>query len=165
MTAQLERAEQNKLKQQIIDNFDKEINVEVPESLIREEEIRLKRDFASNFQRQGVPLPELDEGGEAKFREIASKNVKSSIVFAEIAKKENIKASAQELQDKLREISASLQIPMEQLMEVYQDKNMLGNIEATITEEKVVEFIKEKANIVEELDNKSDNKAEIDNEG
>jgi len=160
LTAQLERAEQNKLKEQIIDTFDKENKMEIPDSLVNDEEIRLKRDFASNFQRQGVPLPELDEGGEAKFKEIAGKNVKSSIIFAEIAKKENIKVSNKELQEKLNELSASLQIPMDKLMEVYQDKNMLANIEATITEEKVVEFIKEKANIVEELDDKSDNKSE-----
>ena len=164
LTAQLERTEQGKLKEQIIDIFDKENSIEIPESLIMDEEIRLKRDFASNFQRQGVPLPELDEGGDAKFKEIAGKNVKSSIIFGEIAKKEDIKATNKEIQDKLREISASLQIPMDRVMEVYQDKNMLASLEATITEEKVVEFIKEKANIVEELDDKSDNKSEIDND-
>ena len=163
LTAQLERTAQSKLKEQIVDIFDKENKIEIPESLVRDEEIRLKRDFAANFQRQGIPLPELDEGGDEKFKEIAAKNVKSSIIFAEIAKKENIKASNKELQDKLSELAASLQIPMDKMMEVYQDKNMLANLEATITEEKVVQFINEKANIVEELESKSENKSEIDN--
>ena len=164
LTAQLERTEQTKLKEQIVDIFDKKTKIEIPESLVRDEEIRLKRDFAANFQRQGIPLPELDEGGDEKFKEIAAKNVKSSIIFAEIAKKENIKPSSKELQDKLSELASSLQIPMDKMMEVYQDKNMLTHLEATITEEKVVEFINEKANVVEELDNKSENKSEIDND-
>ena len=159
IASQLERAEENKIKQQIVDIFDKENDIEIPESLLVSEEVRLKRDFASNYQQQGVPLPELDEGGDAKFKEIAAKNVKSSIVFSEIAKKEDIKATSKELQDKLSELSAAMQIPMDRMMEVYQDQNMMANLEATITEEKVVDFIKEKANIVEELESKSEKKS------
>ena len=105
-------------------------------------------------------MPNLDEAGLAKFREIAAKNVKSSIIFAQIAKKEEIKPSSNDVQNKLHELSAQLQVPLENLMQVYQDENMMANIESAITEEKVIEFIKEKANIVEELEQKT----KIDNE-
>jgi len=45
-------------------------------------------------------------------------------------------------------------------MQVYQDENMMANIESAVTEEKVIEFIKEKANIVEELEQET----KIDND-
>jgi FKBP-type peptidyl-prolyl cis-trans isomerase (trigger factor) len=105
-------------------------------------------------------MPEIDETGLAKFREIAAKNVKSSIIFAQIAKKEDIKPASNDVQNKLHELSAQLQVPMENLMQVYQDENMMANIESAITEEKVIEFIKEKANIVEELEQET----KIDND-
>ena len=160
LTAQQERSEQGKLKDQIVDIFNKDNDFQVPDVLVNEEASRLQRDFTANFQRQGVQMPELDETGLAKFREIAVKNVKSSIVFAQIAKKEDIKPESNDVQNKLHELSAQLQVPMENLMQVYQDENMMANIESAITEEKVIEFIKEKANIVEELEPKT----KIDNE-
>ena len=160
LTAQLERVEHNKLKEQIIDIVNSENSFDVPQSLVNDEEIRLKRDFAGSYQRQGMPIPQLDESGDEKFNELATRNVKSSIVFGEIAKKENISVTSKEIQNKLQELSASIGVPMDNMMQLYQDKNMMANIEATITEEKVVEFLKEKANIVEELDKKS----KIDNE-
>jgi len=160
LTAQQERTEQGNLKEQIINIFDKDNNFSVPDVLIKEEASRLQRDFAANFQRQGVQMPELDEAGLAKFNEIAAKNVKSSIVFAQIAKKEDIKPANNDVQNKLHELSAQLQVPMDNLMQVYQDENMMANIESAITEEKVIEFIKEKASIVEELEQET----KIDNE-
>jgi len=160
LTAQQERTEQGNLKQQIVDIVDKDNDFQVPEVLIQDEAARLHRDFTANFQRQGVQMPELDETGFAKFKEIAAKNVKSSIVFAQIAKKENIRPESNDVQNKLHELSAQLQVPMDNLMKVYQDENMMANIESAITEEKVIEFIKEKANIVEELEAKT----KIDNE-
>ncbi len=160
LTSQEERSQQGSLKEQIINIFDKDNAFQVPDVLINDEAMRLQRDFAASFKRQGIQMPKVDEGGEAKFREIAARNVKSSIIFAEIAKTENIKPEKNDVQNKLHELSAQLQVPMENLMQVYQDQNMLANIESAITEEKVIEFLKEKANIVEELEQES----KIDNE-
>jgi len=160
LAAQQEKTEQGNLKEQIVNIFDKDNGFQVPDVLVNEEATRLQRDFTANFQRQGVQMPEIDEKGLAKFREIAAKNVKSSIIFAQIAKKEDIKPESNDVQNKLHELSAQLQVPMENLMQVYQDENMMANIESAITEEKVIEFIKEKANIVEELEPKT----KIDNE-
>ena len=160
LTSQEERSQQGSLKEQIINIFDKDNAFQVPDVLINDEAMRLQRDFAASFKRQGIQMPKVDEGGEAKFREIAARNVKSSIIFVEIAKTENIKPEKNDVQNKLHELSAQLQVPMENLMQVYQDQNMLANIESAITEEKVIEFLKEKANIVEELEQES----KIDNE-
>ncbi len=160
LTAQQERTEQGNLKEQIINIFDKDNDFSVPDVLINDEAARLQRDFSANFQSQGAQMPEIDETGLAKFREIAAKNVKSSIIFAQIAKKEDIKPASNDVQNKLHELSAQLQVPMENLMQVYQDKNMMANIESAVTEEKVIEFIKEKANIVEELEQET----KIDND-
>lgn len=152
ITLRLNHVEQNKLKEQIIDICNKNTKVEIPESLIEAEESRLKRDFAAHFQQQGIPVEDIDEKGQAKFREIATTNVKSSIIFAEIAKRENINPSNKEIQDRLKNLSDSLHVPMDKMLDMYQDKNMMANLEASITEDKVVEFIKEKAIITEGLD-------------
>lgn len=155
ITAQRERVEQNKLKEQVVDICNKSVNMEIPESLIKGEEDRLKKEFNANFRNVSSP-PQIDEGGQAKFREIAVNNVKSSLIFAEIARKENLEASDQETGDKIQELATSLRMPMEKMAEIYKDANMLADLRASIVQDKVVELIKQKANIAEESNSGSD---------
>lgn len=155
ITAQRERVEQNKLKEQVVSICNKNVNMEVPESLIKGEEDRLKREFNANFRNVSSP-PQIDEGGQAKFREIAVSNVKSSLIFAEIARKENLTASDQETRDKIQELAASLRMQVDRVAEIYKDADMLADLKASIVQDKVVELIKQKANIVEEANSKSD---------
>ena len=155
ITDQRERVEQNKLKEQVVDICNKNVNVEIPESLIKNEESRLKREFNANFQNTSSPL-EIDEGGQAKFRELAVRNIKSSLIFAEIARKENVTASDQEAHNKIQELAASLRMPMDKVTEIYQDSAMLEDLKASIVQDKVVELIKQKADIVERSDKATD---------
>ncbi len=155
IASQRESVEQNRLKEQVVEICNKSVSMEIPESLIKGEEDRLKREFNANFQNVSSP-PQIDEGGQAKFREIAVGNVKSSLIFAEIARKENLTASDQETYDKIQELATSMQVPMDKVAEIYKDANMLADLKASIVQDKVVELIKQKANITEGLSGGSD---------
>lgn len=47
-------------------------------------------------------------------------------------------------------------MPIDRVAEIYKDADMLADLKASIVQDKVVELIKQKANIVEEANSKSD---------
>jgi trigger factor len=134
---------------------------DIPNSLVEEESMRLKREFLFNLQRQGLRVPKLDEKAEKSITERAIANVKSSIVLGAIAEKEGIDVTGGEVDRRLSEISKSFEVPYEQVREAYQSNSMLDGLRASIREEKVVDFLIEKAKIEEVLGEKN----QIDNKG
>lgn len=157
---QYEREEQGRVTQEILDKLNSSHDIEIPESLLNQEIDRLKRDYAANLQRQGIQMPPIDQEMEEKFRVRAENNVKSSIILSEIARTEEIKVTSQEIEQRLKHIADSLQMPYENVRQVYVENNMLPNLEGSITEEKVLDFIKESAKFTEPEgeDNLVDNK-------
>lgn len=161
--SQLEREEQNRITEQILDTFDKKNEIEVPDSLVQQETSRLKRDYMANYQRQGMQPPQFNQEMDKQFEERAKRNVKSSIILSEIAKKEDISVSSKEIDDRLKQIADSVQMPYENVKQVYKDNNMLSNLEGSIIEEKVLEFVKEKASFKEEKPEEKSEEAGDDN--
>lgn len=158
--ARYEQGANAKLKQDIIEILEKENSIDLPESLVKSEEHRLKHQFANDMQSQGMQMPDITEDVDSKFNEKATSSVKSSIILNKIAQKENIEATKKEVSDRVKEIADSYQVPYETVREAYEKNNMLENFESAIVEQKVIDFIIEKANIEEVLVEKD----KIDNE-
>ncbi|MDA2920699.1 trigger factor [Desulfobacterota bacterium AH_259_B03_O07] len=147
----LEDISKNKLKQDLINNLVKTKIFDVPQSLLEENVMRLKREYAFNFQRQGLPALQFDEKADEKFREGAIQNVKASIILGAIAEKEGIHISNEDVTKRLLEISKSYNVPLDKVKEIYEKNNMIEGLRAGLVEGKVTEFLLEKANIQEVL--------------
>jgi len=131
--------------------------LDVPPSLIENEALRLKREFALNLERHGVKLPVLNDEAEGNFRNRAEQNVKASIILGAIARKEGVQVDEDEVDNKLIEISKSAAVSFQKVREIYEKNNMVDSLKASLVEDKVLNFLIEK----------SDAKAEtqIDKEG
>ncbi|MBF8303524.1 MAG: tig, partial [Candidatus Dadabacteria bacterium] len=131
--------------------------LDVPPSLIENEALRLKREFALNLERHGVKLPVLNDEAEGNFRNRAEQNVKASIILGAIARKEGVQVDEDEVDNKLIEISKSAAVSFQKVREMYEKNNMVDSLKASLVEDKVLNFLIEK----------SDAKAEtqIDKEG
>jgi trigger factor len=151
----------NKLRTDLINKLIENKAFDIPNSLVEEESMRLKREFLFNLQRQGLRVPKFDEKAEKSITDRASVNVKSSIVLGAIAKKEGIDVTSGEVDRRLSEISKSFDVPYEQVREAYRSNSMLDGLRESILEEKVVDFLIEKARIEEVLGEKNqiDNKS------
>ncbi len=160
ISAQYEQSANAKLKQDIIEVLEKENSIDLPDSLVKNEEHRLKHQFANDMQSQGMQMPEINDEVNTKFNEKAVSSVKSSIILNKIAQKESIEASTKEINDRVKQIADSYQVPFETVREAYEKNNMLENFESAIIEQKVIDLIIEKANIEEVLVEKD----KIDNE-
>ncbi len=157
----LEENSKNKLKNDVNQKLIGDRTIDVPQSLLEDQVLQLKWEFSNNFRRQGLPTPELDEKGEERIRDRAVRNIKSSIVVGAIAKKEGLKITDEEVRNKILEISKSLDVPYERVFETYKKNEMLERLRAELLDEKVTEFILDKA-IVNDV---SSGQNLIDNEG
>ncbi|NIP30322.1 MAG: trigger factor [Candidatus Dadabacteria bacterium] len=159
---QYEQVTNTNLREQILDSLVKNNDFDVPKSLIQNEEMRLKREFANSFQRQGVELPEISGEAHEKFTEKAIESVKGSIILNKIANDNSIEATNEEVDERIKQVAESYQVPFATVKESYEKNNMIESIESTIVEKKVLDYIIEKANINEVLAKKDkvDNKKE-----
>ena len=148
---------EDKLKGELIKVLLERNPFDVPPSLIENEALRLKREFALNLERHGVKLPVLNDEAEGGFRERAEQNVKVSIILGAIARKEGVQVDEDEVDNKLIEISKSAAVTFQKVREIYEKNNMIDSLKASLVEDKVLNFLIEK----------SDAKAEtqIDKEG
>ncbi len=140
---------EDRLKEELVRVLLEKSSFDVPPSLIESEIIRLKREFAFNLERHGLVVPKFGQETEERFRERAIGNLKTSIILGAIARKEEIRAEDEEIEDKLAEISKSLQLPLEKVREVYEKNNMIEGLESRLVEDKVLRFLIEKSDLKE----------------
>jgi trigger factor len=145
----LEKESEDRLKGELIKVLLEKNSFDVPPSLIENEVIRLKHEFASNLERHGLQVPELNQEAEVRFRERATQNLKTSIILGAIGRKEGIGVDKEEVENRLNEISKSLQLPLEKVREVYEKNNMIESLEARLIEDKVLKFLIERSNVEE----------------
>ncbi|HSE83509.1 MAG TPA: trigger factor [Thermodesulfobacteriota bacterium] len=156
-----EKESKDKLNEELINMLIERNPVDVPQSMIENELARLKRELAFNLQRHGLQIPQLNQEAEGQFMERAVHNVKASLIMGAIARKEGVKASDEEVNNKLTETAASLRLPIERVREVYEKNDMIEGLRARLIEEKVIDFLLEKSNVAEV----SPEQIQIDKEG
>lgn len=148
---------EDRLKGELIKVLLERNPLDVPPSLVENETLRLKREFALNLERHGLKLPVLNDEAGGNFRNRAEQNVKASIILGAIARKEGVQVDEDEVDNKLIEISKSAAVSFQKVREIYEKNNMVDSLKASLVEDKVLNFLIEK----------SDAKAEtqIDKEG
>lgn len=145
----LERESEDKLRGVVVKALLERNYFDVPPSLIENEMVRMRREFTYNLQRHGIQVPELNREAEEKLKERAADNVKTSIILGAIARKEGIEVEDEEIEDKLAEVSRSVQVPFEKVREVYEKNNMIDGLEARLIEDKVLRFLIDESSVEE----------------
>lgn len=107
LTAQKERENDEKVKEQLIDQLVKASKVPVPEILVVDQVKSIEQDFINNLMYQGLSLDQYlgnsgfktkEEWIEKEVTEVATRRVKSGLVLAELSKVEKISATNDELE-------------------------------------------------------------------
>lgn len=107
LTAQKERENDEKVKEDLIDQLVKSSEVPVPEVLVADQVRSIEQDFVNNLMYQGLGLEQyLENKGfkskedwiENEVKDVAIRRVKSGLVLAELSKVEKISATNEELE-------------------------------------------------------------------
>jgi trigger factor len=138
-----------KLKRELLDQLEKAHDFELPPSLVENEFAAIWRQLEDGLKQQGKTL--ADEGktedeAKAEYRKIAERRVRLGLVIGEIAERNDIKITQDEMRRALMEQARRYPGHEKSVYEYYEKTpGALAELRAPIFEDKVVDFVLEKA--------------------
>ena len=149
MTRELTDATQALLKQRVMDALMAGREIELPTSLIEEEQDRLLTQRRTELVHSRID-PDMLDLKPAMFEEPARRRVGLSLLLAEIIKENDIKPDPERVRARIETLASSYEDPDEVIGWYYSDRSRLSDIESTVLEDQVVEWILEKAKVTTE---------------
>jgi trigger factor len=151
--AQLKReydaASRMKLKRELLDQLEKAHSFELPPSLVESELEAIWHQFTANLRQSGKTLADegkAEEEARVEYRRIAERRVRLGLVLGEIGERGGIKISQDEMRRALIEQARRFPGHEKAVYEYYEKTpGALAELRAPIFEDKVVEYILDKA--------------------
>jgi trigger factor len=126
--------------------------VQVPKSMMVDQKKALIEDFQERMKQQGMAEEQFEDyksKWDQDFEQTASYMIQSSFLIDKLATDHNLRATAGDIDAKLKEYGKTTGIEMSRLYEFYGDKDRRARLSYQITEEKVLDFLISKAKIDE----------------
>lgn len=147
MEREVKQALSAKLKQQIVDALLEKNQFDVPKALVTTEIDRLREDAVRQFGGMNMDPKQLPA---ELFQEQAERRVKTGLIFAEIAKADEIRPTAEQVDAKIQEIASTYQEP-ERVVEWYSNnREQRSGIEAVVLEDLIIEKILGQAKVTDQ---------------
>jgi trigger factor len=138
-----------KLKRQMLAQLEKAHTFELPPSLVDSEFESIWRQLTETMRQSGKSFPDenkTEEEARAEYRRIAERRVRLGLIIGEIAEKNDIKITQDELRRVLIEQARRFPGQEKAVYEYYEKTpGALAELRAPIIEDKVVDFIIERA--------------------
>ncbi|MBW1717123.1 MAG: trigger factor [Deltaproteobacteria bacterium] len=162
LTRMEEQRVEELLRSQLRDKLLELVEFDIPESLVQQEVEAMVANTKFNFSRSGLSL-ETAGMSEEKLKEdyqpVAEKKVKTNLILEKIAKDKELTVTEDELKAKMFQIARETGQPIENIIEFYNQNNMLKSLSHQVLTEKTLNFLIENANIRDTQDS-SESEAE-----
>jgi len=142
---------ERQLKDLMIDQLLQKNTFEVPESLVNEQAKALVSETKLRLATQGMTIDTLgvsEEKLQEDYRETALKQVRTFLILEKIASQEGITVIDEEVEGRLREISERTHQKFDVVKRYYEKNGLIPEVKAGIMNEKTLNFLLEKANII-----------------
>lgn len=150
LTNDLSTASEQRMKRALFDALDKKNQFAVPEAMVEGEFNAIWQQFTQDLQQRGMSLDSLDKSEDEyrkENRELAERRVRLGLLIAEIAKKEDVQVTSDELKAEVEKIAASYGAQAEQVKQYFSKPENMQQISGPILEKKVCDFIFDKSEI------------------
>ena len=145
MERELEQRVKGRVKQEVMDGLHDLHEIDLPTALVDDEVKQVRNEMAQNSQ--GADLSTLPDD---MFRDQASRRVKLGLIVGEVITKNKFEKDQKRIDDMLESLAASYEDPSS-LIEYYRsNQEAMQTIEAAVMEEMIVEWVLEKADVVDE---------------
>jgi len=144
-------------QESLLDALVKELEVELPKSLIDQEVRVIVEQTAQNFAQQGIDVksmftPELVKSLMESSKGEAEKKLRQKLALNALAKSEKIEVSESEINSKLKELEADIKLSKEKNIDADRLKEAIKD---DILQEKLFVWLEENNNIVEKAPEKT----------
>lgn len=149
MQRELDTRLRAKLKEAVMDTLLTANQIDVPRSLVENEERTLLQQMLQNLASQGMQQQDLSGLNSEMFREQAEKRVTLGLIMSEIVKANDLKVEPEAVKARIAEIAAPYEHPEEVVKWYQSDRQRLSEIESLVFEDQVVDWVIEQARVVE----------------
>ena len=143
-----ERKAENDWKTAAIEQAANNITVDIPAVMIDNRVTSMIQEMAMRLEQQGMKLEQyLQYAGtdiakiREDYRETAEKNVKTDLMLEEVAKAEDIKVEAKDLDAEVVAMAAAYGATPKQVQKIIKEQGRIGDLAASVLRKKTAQFI------------------------
>jgi len=156
-----DRKQEKNRQDSLLDALVKELEVELPKSLIDQEVRVIVEQTAQNFAQQGIDVksmftPELVKSLMESSKGEAEKKLRQKLALNALAKSEKIEVSQKEINSKLKEVQADIKLSKEKNIDEDRLKEAIND---DLLQEKLFAWLEENNTIVEKAPKKNQEKS------
>jgi trigger factor len=147
-----EQNRENAKANQVIAHIFEKLEFDLPQEVVNREAQRRTNDIAMRAMQQGVPQEELIKQQDeilSSATQQARNSVKVSFILGEVAKKEGIIATDQQLMMALANIAARQKKAVKKFMQEAQKNGMIDGVREDLVLENALQFLKDNAQVEE----------------
>ena len=152
MEKQRKEAAENQYKSKIAEKVTSDSDVVAPQSMVEKEAEGYLNEMTYNLRAQGIEMDQYlqwtnsnEEDMKKEFAERAEASVKQQLVLSEIADREEITVSEEELDEEMEKLAKYYQMEKDQLKQIFMVQGQTESLRNSIKFEKVMKFLLEKA--------------------
>jgi trigger factor len=139
------------VKNQVMDALLKIAELEVPNALVAQDQLRLVEMARADLEQRGVPNAKDAPIPAEMFKDQAERRVKLGLVLAEVVKANGLEAKPEQIRAEVDEFAKSYEDPKEVVRWYYSNQQRLAEMEAFVVESNVVDFVLGKAKVTDKL--------------
>ena len=142
--ASKDESAQREIAEQIIAQISDKIDIELPDTLVEEENISLLRQRLAQIPRQELNKEKI-ESLKAEGRKQAEKNLKTHLVLSKIAETEGFDVSEEEEDQELKDIAKANNVPLAKVIDNLNKEGRREDLRNSILLKKTVDFLVKQA--------------------
>jgi len=141
---ELKQANSNLLKALLIEELLKAVpNLEVPAGIVREEAAGMAAHVMQSQGQQEQPDPSLVD----QYTEQAESRVRAGLLMGELAEQNSIRIDSARVRETIETIASTYEQPSEIVQLYYGNQRLLQQVESSVLEEQVVDWVMENAKV------------------
>jgi trigger factor len=126
--------------------------IEVPQYFVKRQKEHLIKNLEQDWKQRGQPDSEIQayiQKWDSDFEKLAQEMIQAEFLVMEVAKLHNLEATEADFESKMKDYADQTGIELSRVLEYYSEETRKTQVMTTITRQKVVKFLSEKANVTE----------------
>ena len=146
---EVEKRVRTTIKEQVMDALHQAAAFEVPRALLQSEIARMQEQAVADLKQRGMTTQELTLPPDL-FTERALRRIKIGLLVAELVKRHDLQPKPEQVRKVIQEHAESFEQPEQLVRWYYADPARLGEVEALVMEDNVVEWALGNMSVVEQ---------------
>lgn len=133
-------------KEAVMDALVKHTEMDVPKVMVEQDSERLAEQTRQDMAQRGMDVKSLPFPADL-FATKAERRVRLGLILSQLVQENNLQATQDQVKAQIEDFSQSYEDPKEVLKYYYSDRRRLGEVEALVLEENVVNYVLGKAKV------------------